>query len=103
MSRAFFSECDARAHVGDRVQALEDFPAVPAGTVGRVVRARRFESERWVVSVEWDLPRRRSLHFATVLNFSFNFQTQARPVTDQFTKDEFERLLGCSPVMSRPD
>ena len=100
MKPTFFTESEARAHVGDRVEALTDFPSVPAGTPGKVVRARKVDSEAWVVCVEWALPRRRSQYFATVVNFSFNFQTQSNPVTDEFSKDEFERLVGCSQSMT---
>ncbi len=95
MKSAFFSESEAHAHVGDRLEALSDFPSVPAGTPGKVVRARRVNSDDWVVCVEWALPRKRSLYFATIVNFSFNFQTHSNPITDEFSKDEFERLVGC--------
>ena len=100
MRPVFFTESEARAHVGDRVEALKDFPSVPVGTPGKVVRARKVDSDAWVVRVEWALARRRSQYFATVVNFSFNFQTQSKPVTDEFSKDEFERLVGCSEPMS---
>jgi hypothetical protein len=98
MRQTFFSELEARAHVGDHVEALADFPSVPAGTPGHVVRARRLDSERWIVRVEWDVPRRQSQYFATFIHYSFNFQTRSGPVADEFTKDEFERLVGCSPI-----
>jgi hypothetical protein len=95
MSPKFFSESEARVHFGERVEALTDFPSVPAGTRGKIVCARKVGSDGWVVRVEWALPRRRSQYFATVVNLSFNFQTESRPVTDEFSKDEFERLVGC--------
>ena len=95
MKPVFFIESEAHAHVGDRVEALSDFPSVPARTQGKVVRARKVDSDGWVVRVEWSLPRRRSQYFATILNLSFNFQTQANPIIDEFSKDEFERLIGC--------
>jgi len=85
--------------VGVRVEALSDFPSVPAGTVGRVVRARRIEFDDWVVCVEWALPRRGRQYFATVVNFSFNFQTQSHPVMDEFSRDQFERLVGLLQAM----
>ena len=94
MKPVFFTEAEAHGHVGEHVEALSDFPSVPTGTVGRVVRARKIESDGWVVCVEWALPRKRSQYFATVVNISFNFQTQAHPVTDEFSLDEFERLVG---------
>jgi hypothetical protein len=101
MSPAFFTESEAHGHVGERVEALSDFPSVPAGTVGRVVGARKVESDGWVVSVEWELPRKRSQYFATVVNVSFNFQATAHPVTDEFSKDEFGRLVGLLQAMDR--
>ncbi len=94
MKPAFFTESEAHDHVGERVEALSDFPSVPAGTTGRVVRARKIESDGWVVCVEWALPRKRSQYFATLVNISFNFQTQSHPVTDEFSRNEFERLVG---------
>ena len=99
MRPTFFTESEAHCHVGERVEALSDFPSVPAGTVGKVVRARRIESDDWVVCVEWALPRRRRQYFATVVNFSFNFQTQSHPVTDEFSRDQFERLVGLPQAM----
>ena len=95
MKPAFFTESEARALVGECLEALSDFPSVPAGTWGKVIRARRVGSDDWVVCVEWSLPRKRSLYFATIVNFSFNFQRQSNAVTDEFSKDEFERLVGC--------
>ena len=94
MTSIFFSEPEARAHVGETVEALSDFPSVPLGTLGRVVRVRMVESDHWVVRVEWAVPRKRSQYFATVVNVSFNFQTQSHSVTDEFTKNEFDRLVG---------
>jgi hypothetical protein len=93
MRPAFFGESEAHSHIGDRVQALRDFPCVPAGTSGKVVRARKVDNDHWMVRVEWALPRRVAVHFATLLHLSFNLQTQSKPITDDFSKDEFERLL----------
>ena len=89
MRPVFFTESEARAHVHAQVEALSDFPSVPAGTLGKVVRAKKVDSDDWVVCVEWALPRRLSQYFATILNLSFNFQTQSNPVIDEFSKDEF--------------
>lgn len=94
MMPIFFSEPEALAHVGETVEALSDFPSVLSGTLGRVARVRKVDADGWVVCVEWAVPRKRSLYFATVINVSFNFQTQSHAVTDEFTKNEFERLVG---------
>ncbi len=89
----FFSESEARSYVGERVEARSDFPSVPAGTIGRVASTRKVKSDDWVLQVEWALPRKRSQYFATIVNISFNFQTQSAAVTDDFSKDEFQRLV----------
>ena len=93
MNPVFFSESEARSHVGERVEARSDFPSVPAGTLGKVAATRRVEPEGWALRVEWALPRKRSQYFATLVNISFNFQTQSAAVTDDFSKDEFQRLV----------
>ena len=85
--------------IGQELEALGDLRERPAGTIGRVLRARRLESDDWVVCVEWALPRKRSQYFATVVNVSFNFQTQSHAVTDEFSRDEFERLVGVLQAM----
>jgi hypothetical protein len=94
MRPTFFTESEARALVGEHVEALSDFPSVPAGTSGKVVRTRKAGSDDWLLCVEWALPRQRSQYFATVVNVSFNFQLQSHPVIDEFSRDEFERLVG---------
>ena len=94
MKPVFFTESEARSHVRERVEARSDFPSVPVGTVGRVISTRKVESDSWVLCVEWSLPRRRTQYFAMVLNVSVNFQMQSHPITDEFSKDEFERLVG---------
>jgi hypothetical protein len=100
MRPAFFTDSEAHDRVGERVEARSDFPSVPAGTVGRVVGARKVGFESWVICVEWALPSRGSQYFATVVNVSFNFQTRSRAITDEFSKDEFERLVGVLGAMT---
>ncbi len=97
MKPVFFTEPEAQSHVGEHIQARSDFPSVPAGTVGRAC-TRKVESNAWVLRVEWALPRKRSQYFATIVNVSFNFETQAAPMTDDFSKDEFQRLLEPRPM-----
>jgi len=77
--------------------ARSDSPSVPMGTVGRVASTRKVESDGWVLRVKWALPRKRWQYFATIVNVSFNFETQSAPVTDEFSKDEFQRLVVSSP------
>ena len=97
MKPVFFTESEAQSHVGERVEARSDFPSVPAGTVGIVAGTRKVEPDAWVLRVKWALPRKQSQYFATIVNVSFNFQTQAAPVIDDFSKDEFQRLVEKQP------
>lgn len=97
MKPVLFTESEARSHVGECVEARSDFPSVPAGTVGRVTSTRKVRSDGWVLRVRWALPQKRTQYFATVVNVSFNFQTRTAPVSDEFSKDEFQRLVVSSP------
>ena len=83
--------------MGECVEARSDFPSVPAGTMGRVASTKKVESDGWVLRVKWAVPRKQRQYFATIVNVSFNFQTQSAPVTDEFSKDEFQRLVVTSP------
>jgi hypothetical protein len=98
MKPVYFTESEAHSHVGECVEAKADFPSVPAKTAGKVASSRKVEPEGWALRVEWALPRKRSQYFATLVNISFNFQTQAPPVTDDFSKDEFQRLVEKQPL-----
>jgi hypothetical protein len=93
MKPVFFTESEARSHIGERVEAKSDFPSVPAGTIGKVAGTKKAQSEGWLLRVEWGLPRKASQYFATIVNVSFNLQLQSAPVTDEFSKDEFQRLV----------
>jgi len=95
MNPKFFNKTEARNRVGCRVEALADFPSVPAGNRGAVTRACKRRNEEWVVSVEWDLSGKSSEYFAMLGDLSFNFRTRSRTVLDEFSKDEFERLVTC--------
>jgi hypothetical protein len=93
MDMTYFTDAEAQATVGNTVEALSDFPSVPRGTRGTVVKAKRYDAEKWAALVEWDLPRRASFVAAMVLDKSFNFVKRGKPVTDEFSKSEYETLL----------
>ncbi len=52
----YFTQDQAAAQVGKRVRAVADASGVPAGTMGRVIRADSAGRNRWVVAVEWSVP-----------------------------------------------
>ena len=93
MERIYFTEAEARTKVGDIVEALADFPSVPKGSRGTVVKVNRRARDKWVALVEWDLPRPSSFIVAMVLDASFNFSRPNKPVTDEFSKSEYGMLL----------
>jgi hypothetical protein len=94
MERTYFTDAEARTEVGNIVEALSDFPSVPKGSKGTVVKVKRYAGGKWSAIVEWDLPRPSSFIVATVLDASVNFlQPRSKPVTDEFSKSEYEMLL----------
>jgi hypothetical protein len=93
MKRAYFTEAEARKQIGNMVEALSDFPSVPKGSKGTVVKVKRYTNDKWFAVVEWDLPRQTSVIVAMVVDTSFNFLNRSKPVTDQFCKSEYEMLV----------
>jgi len=75
MERKLFAAEEAFSRVGKRVKTLVDFSGVPKGTEGVVSRADRSGAEGYTLAIQWDMPGRSS------------------PLTDWFTKSEYERYL----------
>ena len=93
MQRTFFTHEEARAKIGRIVEAMADFPSVPRGSRGRVVKARRRAGNQWLACVEWDLPRDARHYEFMFGDVGLNFFGRNRPVEDQFCKSEYETLL----------
>jgi hypothetical protein len=93
MERNYFTDAEAPMKIGSIVEALSDFPSVPKGSKGTVVKVKRHAKDKWAALVEWDLPRHSFFIAATVLDASVNFVKRNRPVTDEFSKSEYEMLL----------
>jgi hypothetical protein len=93
MERTYFTEAEARSEIGKVVEALADFPSVPRGSRGTVVKAKRYTGDQWAALVEWDLPRPVSFITAMIADASVNFLKRSKPVTDQFCKSEYENLV----------
>jgi hypothetical protein len=97
MHRTYFTREEAQQAIGQRVEALADFPSVPQGSRGIVVKTRRHTGDQWVACVEWHLPRALSAVEAMVGDVSINLFKRSQPVTDQFCKSEYEALLKVLP------
>jgi len=84
-----FTQAEAEGKVGTCIKSLVEFPGVPRGTTGRVVKAdsaSQFKNpfgviqEEFDVIIEWDLPTR-------------VFGNASKPLWDWFTKSEYEQYL----------
>jgi hypothetical protein len=93
MRRTYFTRPEAQQEVGQQVEALADFPSVPKGSKGTVVKAHAYGGANWVVRVEWQLPRGSSAVDVMVGDMSLNFYKKSKPLTDQFCKSEYEKLV----------
>jgi hypothetical protein len=93
MSRIFFTREEARKVVGNQIVALADFPSVPKGSRGTVVKAHQRCGNDWLVCVEWSLPRDVTHTETMIGDIGFNFIRKSSPITDQFCKSEYETLI----------
>jgi hypothetical protein len=53
MERTYFTDAEARTKVGNIVEALADFPSVPKGSKGTVVRVKRYAKNKSAALIEW--------------------------------------------------
>ena len=93
MPRTFFTSEEAREKIGHLVEARADFPSVPQGSRGRVVKARKHSDDQWLACIEWELPKTASHYEMTFGDASLNFFRKSKSVTDQFCKSDYETLL----------
>jgi hypothetical protein len=93
MSSVYFSREEGLSKVGAIVEAAADFPSVPRGSAGTVVKALPHTRDEWSVVIEWDLPRAILHSEFMVGDIGLNLQRRAAPVTDQFTRAEYKALL----------
>lgn len=97
MQRTYFTRLEAQQEVGRQVEAQADFPSVPKGSKGTVVKVHPYGGADWVVRVEWQLPRKSSVVDMMVGDISLNLYKKSKPITDQFCKSEYEKLVKILP------
>ena len=97
MRRTYFIRSEAEQEVGHQIEALADFPSVPKGSKGTVVKAEPYAGAEWIVRVAWQLPRRSSVVDMMVGDMSLNLFKRSKPVTDQFCKSEYKKLVKVLP------
>ncbi len=102
--RAYFSQAEAEAKVGQRIRSLVEFAGVPQATAGLVVSA---DPAGWVkpttgdraevydVAIQWNLSRPAAFADRVITGEGeeyIHIQT-GKPLVDWFTKDEYEQFL----------
>jgi hypothetical protein len=97
MQRTYFIRSEAQQQIGHQVEALAAFPSVPKGSKGTVMKAQPYAGTDWVVTVEWQLPRRSSVVDMMVGDVSLNLYKKCKPVTGQFCKSEYQTLVKVLP------
>lgn len=93
MQRIYFTKEEADTHIGLRIKSLMDFPSVPKGSEGIIIKALPLSKSEWVVKVRWDLPRKSSMIYAMIGDISLHFSRKSKAITDEFSKSEFESLV----------
>jgi hypothetical protein len=79
--------------VGAKVLTVTDLPEVPVGTRGKVIHATKNGVRGWTLTIEWDLPARRTAMLAQLGEFSINIPWWTRTPAAEFSKSEVEQLL----------
>ena len=97
MQRTYFTRSEAKQQIGHQVEALANFPSVPKGSKGTVVKAQPYTGTDWVLRVQWHLPRRSSVVDMMVGDISLNLFRKSKLVTDHFCKSEYETLVKVLP------
>jgi len=93
MNRIYFTKEQAHQKIGNVVESLTDFPSVPTGTKGVVVKAQQRKKEQWELKVRWKSNESGSYFFSMVGDVSINLPMKAKAVTDVFCKSEYESLV----------
>ena len=93
MESIYFDQNEAKQKIGQNVEALYDFPSVPTGSTGTVMKAKSFNDKNWIVHVKWNIPRKSSLVLSQLGDFSFNFIKRGKAVTDDLCKSEYYKLV----------
>jgi hypothetical protein len=93
MESTYFNHNEAQQKIGKNVEALYDFPSVPTGSIGTVMKAKLLNDKNWIVRVKWNIPRKSSLILSQFADISLNFIKKSKIVTDDFCKSEYYKLV----------
>jgi len=93
MDSTYFNHNEAKQKIGQNVEALYDFPSVPKGSIGTVIKVKLLNDKNWIVRVKWNIPRKSSLILSQFGDISLNFIKKSKIVTDDFCKSEYYKLV----------
>jgi len=93
MDNKYFAKTEASKLVGLNVEALSNFPSVPLGTKGKIKKVKKYLKDGYVIIVQWNVNQPVFLYDLMIGDFSLNFFKRTRPITDVFSKLDFELLL----------
>ena len=93
MENKYFTKTEASKLVGLIVEALSNFPSVPLGTKGKIKRVKKYLKDGYVIIVQWNVTQPVYLYDIMIGDFSLNFFRRTRPITDVFSKLDFEQLI----------
>ena len=75
MKNNYWSEDEADTKIGKLIVTMRSFSNIPIGTVGKVAR-KYGDKNKWGLDIEWVF-----------------VHTKRLPLTDSFSKDEYEEFL----------
>ena len=93
MENTYFNHNEAQQKIGQNIEALYDFPSVPKGSSGTVMKSKKTNDNNWIVRVKWNIPRKSSLFLSQFGEFSFNFIKKSKDVMDDFSKSDYHKLV----------
>jgi hypothetical protein len=93
MESTYFNHSEAQQKIGQNIEALYDFPSVPKGCSGTVMKSKMINDKNWIVRVKWNIPQKSSLILSQFGEFSFNFIKRSKDVIDDFSKTEYYKLV----------
>lgn len=93
MENTYFSHNEAKKIIGRNIEALYDFPSVPKGCSGTVIKSKVINDKNWIVRVKWNIPQKSSLYLSQFGDFSFNFIRKSKDVIDDFSKYDYYKLV----------
>ncbi len=93
MNREYFTDEEAQAKVGQRIQALRELSSIPQGTTGIVIETDQAFPTAHSLVIQWDVANERREEQLNIGDELVLFVTGGKPLVDWFSRDEYETYL----------